>query len=250
MNIIIPLGGKGERFKKEGFNKPKPLIKVLDKEILFYVIDHLVIHKDDILFIIYNKDLDGDDFNNIMKNKYPIIHLIKLDKDTKGASETIFIGLDKIMREYHHHTKSILLDGDTFYTFDIINKYRNIHKNAVFFTKNYEVNPIFSYIKMDDQNNINDIKEKIKISDNANTGAYGFNDIHILYNYAKYVVENNIYFNNECYTSCIISEMIYKNELFLGIELDIKDVHILGTPEQVITYIHTKSIISTNNSIS
>jgi hypothetical protein len=59
-----------------------------------------------------------------------------------------------------------------------------------------------------------------------------------------------IYFNNECYTSCIISEMIYKNELFLGIELDIKDVHILGTPEQVITYIHIKSIISTNNSIS
>jgi len=238
MNIIIPLGGKGERFKKKGYDKPKPFIKVLDKEILFYVIDHLVIHKDDIIFIIYNKDLDNDNFSNIIKNKYPHIHLIKLDKDTKGASETIFIGLDEIIKTYHkYNQKTILIDGDTFYTIDIINKYRNIHKNAVFFTKNYDTNPIFSYIKMDDQNNINDIKEKIKISNNANTGAYAFNDIFILYNYAKYVVENNIDFNNECYTSCIISTMIHNNELFIGIELDIKDVHILGTPEQVKTYI-------------
>ncbi len=35
MNIIIPLGGKGERFYKEEFNKPKPII--------FHVIDRLVI---------------------------------------------------------------------------------------------------------------------------------------------------------------------------------------------------------------
>ena len=31
MNIIIPLGGKGQRFLKNGYTKPKPLIKILDK---------------------------------------------------------------------------------------------------------------------------------------------------------------------------------------------------------------------------
>ena len=31
MNIIIPLGGKGERFKINGFTSPKPLIKIFDK---------------------------------------------------------------------------------------------------------------------------------------------------------------------------------------------------------------------------
>jgi NDP-sugar pyrophosphorylase family protein len=29
MNIIIPIGGIGERFKKESYNQPKPLIKIL-----------------------------------------------------------------------------------------------------------------------------------------------------------------------------------------------------------------------------
>ena len=237
MNIIIPLGGKGERFRKNGYDKPKPLIKVLDKEILFYVIDNLVINNEDKIFIIYNKDLDDFEFSNIIKNKYINIKLIRLDRDTKGASETVFIGLSEIIKNYKHYKKSILIDGDTFYTSDIINKFRVINKNAVFFTKNYDSPPIFSYIKMDIENNIIDIKEKNKISDNANTGAYAFDDINILYNYAKHIVDNDIRFNNECYTSCIISEMIHKNEPFLGIELSDNNVHVLGTPEQVTNYI-------------
>jgi dTDP-glucose pyrophosphorylase len=237
MNIIIPLGGKGERFRKQGYDKPKPLIKVLDKEILFYVIDNLSINDEDKIFIIYNKDLNEYDFNNIIKNKYQNITLIKLDNDTKGASETVFIGLKKIINNYSYNKKSILIDCDTFYTEDIINKFRLIDKNAIFFTKNDDIDPIFSYIKMDNENNIIDIKEKNKISDNANTGAYAFDNINILYNYAKYVVDNDIKFNNECYTSCIISEMIRNNEPFLGIELNNNNVNVLGTPEQVTNYI-------------
>jgi len=41
MNIIIPLGGKGERFAKEGYLQPKPLIQILNKEMIFYVLDNL-----------------------------------------------------------------------------------------------------------------------------------------------------------------------------------------------------------------
>ena len=69
MNIIIPLGGKGERFQKEGYIDPKPLIRVLDKEILFYVIDNLNVKDEDNIFIIYNKYLDEYNFANIIKNK-------------------------------------------------------------------------------------------------------------------------------------------------------------------------------------
>lgn len=32
MNIIIPLGGKGERFINSGYKDPKPLIKILNKD--------------------------------------------------------------------------------------------------------------------------------------------------------------------------------------------------------------------------
>ena len=237
MNIIIPLGGKGERFQKEGYINPKPLIKVLDKEILFYVIDNLNIKNDDNIFIIYNKDLDNYNFANIIKNKYPNIYLIKLENITKGATETVYIGLEKIIK-ISTYKKCMLIDGDTFYNEPIIDKFRDINENAVFYTKNYNENPVFSYLELDKLNNIINIKEKVKISDNANTGVYAFQNIYKLYKYAKYVLDNNILFNNECYTSCIIDTMIKDKICFKGIELKSESVNVLGTPVQVNEYIN------------
>ena len=241
MNIIITLGVKGERFQKEGYIDPKPLIKVLDKEILFYVIDNLNLKDEDTIFIIYNKYLDEYNFYNIIKSKYPNIHLIKLENDTKGATETVYIGLTDIINNknnIHIHKKCMLIDGDTFYTESIIDKFRSISENAVFYTKNYSENPVFSYLELNELSHIMNIKEKVKISDNANTGVYAFQDINELYKYAKYVLDNNILFNNECYTSCIIDSMIKDKICFKGIELKSESVHVLGTPFQLNEYIN------------
>jgi NDP-sugar pyrophosphorylase family protein len=240
MNIIIPLGGKGERFKKEGYLLPKPLIKVLDKEILFHVIDNLNINDNDNVFIIYNKELDEYNFSDILTSKYPNIKLIKLEHDTKGATETLNIGISYILNNYSYYDKTIIIDGDTFYTYDIISKFRQINLfNAVYYIKNHDINPIFSYISLDEDQLIFDIQEKIKISDNANTGAYAFKSIHQLLYYSRYILDNNIYFKGECYTSCIISEMIKDKELFIGIEVNNNDVYVLGTPIQVNKFINS-----------
>ena len=161
MNIIIPLGGKGERFKKKGYIQPKPLIKVLEKEILFYLIDNLTIdYNNDKIFIIYHKDLDQFHFSEIISKKYNYIHLIKLEEDTSGATETIYIGLNEIFKNMIYHKKTILLDCDTFYTCDILTKFRNCEYNAVYYTKNYHIHPIFSYINIDDDNFIFNANKK------------------------------------------------------------------------------------------
>ena len=34
MNIIVPLGGIGSRFQKEGYARPKPFVCVLGKQVL------------------------------------------------------------------------------------------------------------------------------------------------------------------------------------------------------------------------
>ena len=70
MNIIIPLGGKGIRFSKNGYKEPKPLIKIFDKYMIEYVLDNINISKEDNVFIIYNNNLDNYDFPNIINNKY------------------------------------------------------------------------------------------------------------------------------------------------------------------------------------
>jgi NDP-sugar pyrophosphorylase family protein len=237
MNIIIPLGGKGERFKNEGYLLPKPLIKIFNKEIIFYVLDNLNFKENDNIFIIYNHELSEYNFEKIILNKYPNINLIKLNKQTKGATETLLFGIDNIINNFKHNKKCLIIDGDTYYTEDIIDYYRNIESNAVYYVKNYEDKPIYSYIKLNMNEEIIDIKEKVKISDNANTGAYAFVDINELLYYSSYVINNNITFNNEPYTSCIISVMLKNKKKFIGIELNENNVNILGTPKQVNEYI-------------
>jgi HAD superfamily hydrolase (TIGR01509 family) len=201
-----------------------------------YVIDNLTITNNDNIFIIYNQNLDNFDFAKFIVNKYPFIKLISIN-DTRGAVETLFLGIEHILTNYVYHNKSLILDCDTFYTEDIITIFNNSNDNMVFYTKNYDTNAIYSYIELNNESTIINIKEKQKISNNANTGAYAFADIKVLYNYCKYVLDNNITFNNEPYTSCVISEMIKSNILFKGYELNDQYVFSLGTPDAVNKYV-------------
>lgn len=241
MNIIIPLGGKGERFSKKGFLQPKPLIEIFDKTMIEYVIDNLTLNEEDKLFIIYDSTLNSYDFSKYILNKYPFINFVEV-KETSGASETLYLGIDYIFKNYTYHNKCLILDCDTFYTEDITNIFRDSEYNTVFYTKNFETNPIYSYIELNNEATITKIREKEKISNNANTGAYAFTNINELYKYCKIIIDNNIKFNNEPYTSCVISEMIKSNIFFKGFELKEQCVFSLGTPDAVERYIKRTSL--------
>jgi beta-phosphoglucomutase-like phosphatase (HAD superfamily)/dTDP-glucose pyrophosphorylase len=237
MNIIIPLGGKGERFVKQCFSTPKPLIPIFDKCMIEYVIDNLILSQNDKIFIIYNFKLESYDFSSIINKKYNNIRLIKIG-DTIGPVETLKLGLEYIFDNFQYNSKSLILDCDTFYTEDIINIFKNANTNMVFYTNNIDLNAIYSYIVLDDSSHITDIKEKNKISDNANTGAYGFTDIKILYDFCNFVLQNNniINQNKEPYTSSVISEMLKTNIPFIGYKLSDSNVISLGTPISVQKY--------------
>jgi len=250
MNIIIPLGGKGERFLKEGYTDPKALIPIFGKTMIQYVIDNLNIYSEDKITIIYNKDLDKTEnfFPNFILEKYPNlnIQLIKLDRNTAGAAETLYIGLDYILENQKdelnklkeiNSQKCVILDCDTFYTEDILTKFRAEQSNAVFYTEKLNEPPIYSYIELGDNSKIINIAEKVKISNNANTGCYAFQDIVTLRKFCKKILDEKITFNGECYTSCVISSMIKEGEPFVGCKLDSSCVFSLGTPKELNAYI-------------
>ena len=237
MNIIIPLGGKGERFINSGYKEPKPLIKILNKEMIFYLLDNLNLLNEDKIFIIYNIELENFNFETIIKKKYNQINFIKLNYQTSGATETIKLGINTI-KNISNYTKCVVLDCDTFYTHDILSGIRNINENMICYTKRCDEPPIYSYLELDTHNNVLNIQEKIKISSCANTGCYVFNDINTLYKYCNYVLDNNIKFKNEAYTSCVISEMLKDKIIFKGHEINEQYVFSLGTPNEVNNFIN------------
>ncbi len=185
MIIIIPLGGVGKRFSELGYKDPKPLVKVLGKEIIFWVLDHLKINQRDKVYIVYNKELDSFDFTDYF-GKYPYLNFLKLNRKTKGPVETIY-EITKILEKNNGNEGILIIDGDTFYKKNIIKTIRKEYHH-VFYHVTKIKEPIFSYIKIKNKK-ILDIAEKIKISKNANTGAYYFNNIKKFNYYANYCLK-------------------------------------------------------------
>lgn len=239
MNILIPIGGKGERFKKEGYPEPKPLIPVFEKTLFEHVLDNLSIQEDDQIYLFYYISLEEHGFSDKIREKYPYIKQIPIQIQTKGAAETLLIGIEALVLDQR---PCIVLDCDTFYTTDILESFRRSqvmgNKNAVFYTHNTNPQPNYSYIQMDLENRITEIAEKRKISDNANTGAYGFENLQVLHYYCKQVLDQGIQFNGEPYTSCVISEMIKEGHMFQGLEVDSDKVVSLGTPKELQAYVN------------
>ena len=242
MNIIIPIGGKGERFKKDGYSQPKHLIDIFGKPMILYVLDNLFITSDDNVFIITYKQNNCDNFENIIQNKYPNVNIIYISKQTEGAAETLFLGIESLIYKNRMNDNPVMiLDCDTFYTYDVVKTYKmSYNKNVVFYTINTEKDPIYSYILLDTNNHIIDIKEKSKISDNANTGIYCFKSMHFLYHLTNIVLKENVRFNNEFYTSCVVKECILNETMMSGIEIPSDCVFNLGTPVQLQKFVNNK----------
>eukprot|EP00959_Pyramimonas_sp_CCMP1952_P254504 5315810-Pyramimonas_sp.AAC.1 len=89
MNIIVPLGGVGSRFASEGYVRPKPLIRVLGKDMIFWVLDSLTVNPEDQIIIVYLPSFLGRDFERIVLEKYPAVKFVQLEQQTKGAAETV-----------------------------------------------------------------------------------------------------------------------------------------------------------------
>jgi choline kinase len=144
MNILIPLGGRSTRFVKEGYNTPKSMIQLFDKQMIQYVIDNLHVNETDVIYIIYNNYLEEYGFVLFMNKNYPNVQLIRLDSDTSGAAETLMHGLTYILRCKSYHSKCLVVDCDTFYTDDIVTIFRNSTENMVFYTTKINEPAIYS----------------------------------------------------------------------------------------------------------
>ena len=148
MNVMIPLGGIGSRFQKEGYKYPKPFVRVLGKEMILWVVDSLKLRKEDSLVVVYNPAfLDMRELMEMVVQHVPGTILVELPGPTRGAAETVRIGLEGLSASQRSRP-TMLVDGDAFYTVDIVSMYRAISDKAggSFCFRDTQPKPIYSYV--------------------------------------------------------------------------------------------------------
>ena len=233
MNIIIPIGGIGQRFIDEGFTKPKPLINVLGEPMIKKVIASLDISTSDTLHIVYNKSFDSYNFKDLIGHYFPSldIRFYPIDRITRGAAETVQLCLEQLSKDMLEEP-FLIVDGDTMYSDPILKIFEKEKTNLIFYTNNTDISPIYSYIRLGKKGRVIEIAEKIKISDNANTGAYGFKSGKKLKKSIQELLDTET--SKELYISQVYDLMIKKEEEILSCE--VFGFHCVGTPLQLKIY--------------
>ena len=228
MIIIIPLGGIGKRFSDYGFKDPKPLIRVQGKKIISWVLSSLKLSDKDKVYILYNPILEEYNFERRVLAKHNNVNFFKLPRSTKGPVETISL-FCKFMQTETIDDSVFILDGDTFYSKNIISTLKNKKNSCILYFRTNEKKPIFSYIRINKNNRVVDIAEKVKISKNANIGYY-FSSFNILKKFSSKAIKVK---SRKAYVSDIYRVMLNDNIQIDSLKISNKDINILGTPDQI-----------------
>ncbi|KAL9129686.1 MAG: hypothetical protein Q9217_001928 [Psora testacea] len=217
LNVIIPIGGIGSRFQKAGYRFPKPLINIVGRPMICWLIEKLSLLPEDTLWVAINEDVENEfQVGQLLKKWFPKLdaRLLPLKYLTKGATETLFIVTQSMSAE-HLNRRTVSLDCDTIYFTDILSSVRSLpprHGACFYFEDNGQA-PIFSYIRTDKNELITEIQEKRAISNKANSGAYVFPSAKLLRNSSASGIDStlngsNAKYNTEYFTSLLIAQMI------------------------------------------
>merc|ERR1719215_2489990 len=94
---------------------------------ILWVLENLTLGPKDTLVIVYNPNFMniGNFMKEVVGDKYPSCKFVELPGPTRGAAETVLLGL-KGIDEKLRKKPTLLADGDTFYTADIVSRFRDV----------------------------------------------------------------------------------------------------------------------------
>lgn len=237
MNIVIPMAGEGSRFVKAGYEKPKPFIDVLGKPMIAHVLEN-VKYKNSRFYLLARKEhLDREqDLVKEIEKTYNAI-FIPIDKLTEGTVCTVLHA-----RKYINNASPLLIansdqlvDMDiTEYIEDCFN--RKLSGSILTFIDK-ERNPKWSFAKIGSDSLVQEVREKVAISEYATVGIYLYAEGKAFVDAAIDMIIANDRVNNEFYT-CPTYNYAIKNGGRFGIyNVKQSQMHGLGTPEDLNAYL-------------
>ena len=156
-------------------------------------------------------------------------------RQTRGAAETVYIMLQNIPED-RLERKTISLDCDTLYFSDVLTAFKGAaNLNATFYFEDSGGKPLFSYLDIDSDSMVVDVREKVPISTHANTGAYAFATGRDLRHFCGLVIDDAVGVAGEFYLSSVIRKMLNAGKPFRAIH--VADFACVGTPGQLSTFL-------------
>jgi dTDP-glucose pyrophosphorylase len=231
MNVIIPLAGEGKRFSDVGYTIPKPFILVNEKPMIQSVIENLNIDGKHI-FIIQKKHSLEFNLQSFLKLLKPDCVVIEINEITEGPACTALIA-----EEYINEDSLVIVNCDQMiHDFDIkkLEEFVNVRKIDGVLGSFISTSNKNSYMLLDDNGKVTQIKEKIVISNIATNGLHFWKNGKDFVYSTKEMIEANEKYNGEFYIAPTYNYLINKGKHILPY---FYNSHFpIGTPEDLNKY--------------
>ncbi len=237
LNIVIPAGGEGKRFKEGGYNNLKPFITINGKTMIEHVIDGFVSKKYNVKIYIIMQEIHMHEYNALIKNicdKHSNVTFLPLVSKTEGTVCTIlnwcqiFNNDDMVLSANCDQLADITLD-------EYIDQSVDFDGSLLVFGG--EKSPNWSYVKIENDLII-EVVDKNPITDVALIGWYFWKKGSDMINSFIWLLMNNIRTKNEFMQNIPYNFIISQNKKVKPIFIDRSKVHGLGTPMELTKYLN------------
>jgi capsule biosynthesis phosphatase len=241
MNIILPLGDARSTMLGSDHRFPKPLLNVLGKPRISWLLDNLDAAEDDVFFVVLEKQLDEQYcISRSIAHAHPLltIKVVHVLFETRGPAESVLCALNG-MDEAVLQRRTVCIDSETVYFCGVLQEIRILENDvgAVVFTDSQvESAARFSYVETSDESGVElvtNISEKVLISGHANLGLYAFPSGSLLMSYILKACEVSSLNQNDYYLSRAISLMLTDTVEIRSLPLPVKSYGRLSSSNDV-----------------
>lgn len=247
--IIIPMSGFGERFRRAGYSIPKALIEIDGRPIISYVIDMFPGERD-FIFICNKQHLDDDSYKleEVLLSYCPSGKIVAIEPHSLGPVHAV--NQVEHLIDLHRPVIVNYCDFTCFWDWEHFKKFVNLSQcdGAIPAYKNFHPHLLgstnYAYMKESD-GWVTDIQEKKSFTKNrmdeyASSGTYYFSSGEIMCRAFKNVVKEDLNVAGEYYVSLAFKVLLMEG---LGIAVyPIQHFMQWGTPEDVLEYSKWSSV--------
>jgi choline kinase len=227
------MAGAGSRFVNQGFDLPKYLINVKGRTLFEWSMLSLIDFFDQEFFFAvrdkkYIPDLESlAGSMGISKMKFIVRNNL-----SRGQAETAYDVIKTLTKDELVWIYNI----DTYVKSGLDPESIKANDGCIFVFKSNANN--MSYVKYDEDGLVNDLAEKIVISEWATVGLYGFRtaELYISAYQKTYLEPNSKIDDSEQYIVPMYKCLLNEEYKITAPKLKNSDVYILGTPEDVLTF--------------
>lgn len=175
LHLVMPMGGKGSRFSKYGYEFPKPLLEINGKPFFYWATQSIAkfIDLQDIVFVVLKEHVENYEIDKKIKEYYSnaIIHVIP--EVLNGAVLTCMEGMKEIKDDY----PVLFNDCDHIFRCSAFEEFVNSDQlegvDGALLTFLSD-SPKYSFLRLNEEGNVTETVEKEVISDQAICGCYYF----------------------------------------------------------------------------